>query len=290
MSKLDTFSLAEAVQGATDRLASAGLEIPRFEALALAQYVLGMSRAQLYMHWHDLIDPEIGKKLSQVVERRAGREPFAYIVGRQAFYDVELEVNPYVLIPRPETELLVERVLAWAAANDRSQKRLRIADVGTGSGAIAVVLARNLPQAAVWAVDVSTQALDMARTNARTYDLADRITFLPGHLLNALDERFEIIAANLPYIPAGRLPLLEPEVRAYEPQLALDGGADGLDLVRQLVKQLPDRLAQPGLCLMEIDEGQGEVVRQLCLEMLPDAAVEIVKDYAGLERLVCVER
>ncbi len=283
-------SIGGAVQQATEHLAAAGLEDARLEALALLQHVLGLSRAQLYMRWHDILDDNAKQQIERVVERRAGHEPFAYIIGRQPFYDVELTVNAQVLIPRPETELLIERALAWAKARDWPQGAPRVVDVGTGSGAIAVVLARHIPQAAVWAVDVSETALDVARANAASCALADRITFLNSDLLEAVDFRLDIIVANLPYIPVGRLPLLAPDVRDYEPQLALDGGFDGLDLVRQLIHQLPDHLNQPGLCLLEIDEGQGDAVRQFCAKILPNATVEVIRDYAGLERLVCVER
>lgn len=290
MEEVGVISIGGAVQQATEYLAAAGLEDARLEALALLQHVLGLSRAQLYMRWHDILDDNAKQQIEQVIERRAGHEPFAYIIGRQPFYDVELTVNAQVLIPRPETELLIERALVWTKARDWPQGAPRVVDVGTGSGAIAVVLARHIPQAVVWAVDVSETALDVARANAASCDLADRITFLNSDLLEAVDFRLDIIVANLPYIPVGRLPLLAPDVREHEPQLALDGGTDGLDLVRQLIHQLPDHLNQPGLCLLEIDEGQGEAVCQLCAEILPNATVEVIRDYAGLERLVCVER
>jgi len=163
-------------------------------------------------------------------------------------------------------------------------------DVGTGSGAIALVLARHLAQARVWATDVSLAALHVARANLQHYGLAQRVALVCGDLLTPLAGPFDLIAANLPYVTSDELPTLAPDVRAYEPRLALDGGPDGLALIARLVDQAPERLARPGLLLLEIDPRQAAQVTALAHNAFPDADVTILKDYAGWDRVVCVER
>ncbi len=205
--------------------------------------------------------------------------PVPYLTGIRAFYDLEFAVTPDVLIPRPETEHLIESALQWA----RGRRDWRLVDVGTGSGAIAVTLAVHLPEARVWAVDVSAAALDVARQNAIRHGVADRITLVRGDLLEPLivaDQHVDLIAANLPYIASDELKTLP--VAQHEPLLALDGGADGLDLIRRLLVQAPRVLAQDGLLLMEIAAGQGAHVCELSAAAFPGAHVTLIYDYAGL--------
>jgi release factor glutamine methyltransferase len=218
--------------------------------------------------------------------RGAAGEPLAYLTGTRAFYGRDLIVTPAVLIPRPETEHLVEAALSWA----QGRTGLRIADIGTGSGAIAVTLAAHLPDAQVWAVDVSPEALAVARQNAMRYNLLDRIVFAPGDLLDPLRETgpLGLIAANLPYIPRAELDTLA--VARHEPRLALDGGVDGLDLIRLLLAQAPAVLAVHGLLLLEIGAGQGMQVARMARDAFLDAQVQVIPDYAGHERVVRIER
>ena len=167
---------------------------------------------------------------------------------------------------------------------------MRVVDVGTGSGALAVVLARHLPQAQVWAVDISAEALAVAACNVGHYSLEERVTLVCADLLGAFGGRFDLIVANLPYISREALLSLPQDVAGYEPQVALDGGDEGLEVIRRLLAQAPERLASPGLLLLEIDHRQGDRVMEMAQENLPGAKVSLLRDYAGLERVVRVER
>ncbi len=253
------------------------------DATLLLMHVLGVARAALATH------PEMELTAAQSAEFRRRLDdlskgvPLAYVTGTRAFYDRDFRVTPAVLVPRPETELLIEVALDWA----RGREKLRIVDVGTGSGAIAVTLAAKLPDARVWAVDVSADALKVARENAERYGLRERLTFGRGDLLQPLIEsgqQVDLIAANLPYIASDDLRGLR--VARYEPQLALDGGADGLDVIRWLIEQAPRVLAVGGYMVLEIGAGQGERVRVLAEAVFP--AARVILDYAGHDRVVAV--
>jgi release factor glutamine methyltransferase len=222
-----------------------------------------------------------------MIRRRARHEPVAYIVGRRAFFDLELKVSPAVLIPRPETEHLVEEALRWVASHPEIAQ---VADVGTGSGALAICLAGRLPRARVWAVDVSPEALQVAAENVGRYSLGKRITLVCSDLLSQIKGPFDLIVANLPYVPHDEIETLMPDVAQFEPHLALGGGPDGLNLLRRLAAQLPTRLTRPGLALLEMDPRQAETVQALVQAQLPDARCSVLSDYAGLARLVRVER
>lgn len=261
-------------------------ETASLDANLLLMHVLGMDRAALIAHPERSLAPEQSTTYRDLVQRRAAGVPLPYLTGSRAFYDLELIVTPDVLIPRPETEHLVEAALAWAGA----RRGLRVVDVGTGSGAIAVALAEHLPEAHVWALDISAAALDVARQNAARYGMLERIEFVLGDLLVPLlsrGQQADLIAANLPYIKSDELDTLA--VARHEPRLALDGGLDGLDLIRRLLDQAPGVLGAGGLLLLEIGAGQGERVRALAEAAFPGAQVQIRPDYAGHERVVSVE-
>ncbi len=277
-------SVREALRWAMRLLAVSGSDSPRLDAEVLLAYVLGVTRSQLPLHWERPLSAEAAEAFTALVRRRAAHEPVAYLVGRRAFYDLDLAVDARVLIPRPETELLVEEALSWA----RTRKGLvrRIADVGTGSGALAIALARHIPSARVWGTDLSREALGVARENARRYGLEGRIGWVCCDLLSALAGPFEIIVANLPYIPREEFAALPPDVAMYEPRLALDGGPEGLAVIERLLRQAPERLSRPGLLLMEIDPRQAERAVVLAKASLPEAHVTILPDLAGLDRVV----
>jgi release factor glutamine methyltransferase len=255
------------------------------DASLLLMHVLGVDRAALLTHPDRELTPEQTVTFRALILQRAAGVPVPYLTGTRAFYDLDFAVTPDVLIPRPETEHLVESALQWA----QGRHDVRLVDVGTGSGAIAVTLAVHLPEARVWAVDVSAAALDVARRNAIRHGAAERITFVQGDLLEPLiaaDQPVDLIAANLPYIASDELKALP--VAQYEPLLALDGGADGLDYIRRLLVQAPHVLARDGRLLMEIAAGQGARVRELGAAAFPGAYVTLIRDYAGLDRLVSV--
>lgn len=251
-------------------------------------HVLSVPRAHLVAHPTESLSESDVRRYRDLVLRRAGGEPVAYLVGERAFYDVTLSVDRRVLIPRPETEMLVEEALSWCRREDHHC--LRIADVGTGSGALAVTLAQHLPNARVWAIDRSLEALAVAVRNIARHGLAGRVAPVCGDLLAPLSGSLDLIVANLPYVPAERIASLDAGVRDYEPRLALDGGPDGLDVIQRLLPQAAERLAASGLLVLEIDEGQGDAVAAAARALLPDARTGVCRDYAGLERMVRVER
>ena len=259
---------------------------PQLDAEVLLAHVLSCSRAQLHARWIDLLDPPQSQRYQELIARRLAYEPVAYLVGHRAFYDVDLAVDRSVLIPRPETEHIIEQALAWAQLRPGP---LAICDVGTGSGTLAVVLARHLPQAQVVAVDISTRALAMAERNARACGVSESISFVQGDLLSGVEEKFDIIVSNPPYVASSDLADLERDIRDYEPLLALDGGQDGLNLVRPLLQQAAHHLVMPGLLLIEIDHRQSQEAQRLAQSIMPDAMVPIVPDLAGLDRIVRVE-
>ncbi|HLU11029.1 MAG TPA: peptide chain release factor N(5)-glutamine methyltransferase [Oceanobacillus sp.] len=245
--------------------------------------VLGVDRAYLLAHGDQVLTDEQREQFEAWVERAANGEPIAYILGKRGFYDLEFVVTPDVLIPRPETELLLEQALDWA----RARPMLTTVDVGTGSGALAVTFARHAPQARVYATDVSTAALVVARQNAERHNA--NVTFLQGDLLSPLIEgniRVDLVMANLPYIASDEVPTLA--VSRYEPTLALDGGADGLDLIRRLLTQIPQACNPNALILLEIGATQGAATLRLVRQILNPQSADVLQDYAGLDRIVRV--
>jgi len=250
-------------------------------------HVLGISREILYAQGERRLSGAQAKRYTELVRRRLQHEPVAYLIGHRAFYDVELSVDPRVLIPRPETELLIEMALDWSTGARR--KCLRVVDVGTGSGALAIVLARHLPEAQITATDISREALRVAAINVRAYRLQGRISLVQADLLVAVAGPLDLIVANPPYVPQERLPTLPEDVRVYEPMRALDGGADGLEIIQELLRQAAERLARPGLFLTEIDATQRHSVRTMATRQWPNGRVNIVPDYAGMDRVLRVE-
>ncbi len=220
--------------------------------------------------------------------RRENGEPLPYILGHWEFYGLDFLVTPAVLIPRPETELLVEHALDWLRHHPACH---RVADIGTGSGCIAIALATTIPDLQVFATDLSPQALEVARQNVAHHGVSERITFVQADLLELPDEfhsrLFDLIAANLPYIP--RPTLGDLPVSRFEPILALDGGDDGLDLIRRLVHKAGDHLSPHGCLLLEIEASQGEKAIALAQDAFPQARVTVIPDLAGHDRLVLVE-
>ncbi|HEX5415059.1 MAG TPA: peptide chain release factor N(5)-glutamine methyltransferase [Chloroflexota bacterium] len=274
--------LGEALRLATERLGPLGGEA-RLEARLLLEFVLGRSRTWLYQHLQSNLSPAQLAHLNHLVEARLGGEPLAYLLGKREFYGRDFKVDRRVLIPRPETEALIESALAFLRTAGLT--RPRIVDVGTGSGAIAVTIAAEVPAARVIAVDRSADALAVARENARQYGVLARVRFVQGDLLAGLAGPFDLILANLPYIPTAEIARLQPEVRR-EPRGALDGGADGLDLYRRLFAQARDRLATCGALFGEIAFNQGASATRLARQALPEYAVTIERDLAGQDRLL----
>ena len=273
--------VGRALLAATRRLAETGSETPQLDAAVLLASVLGVNKSWLYAHPdRPLAEVELAG-YEALVRRRMGQEPVAYLVGFKPFYGLDITVDRRVLIPRPETELLVERVLAHVGRLIRSGQRPRAADVGTGSGAIAVALAVNAPELAVYATDVSDAALEVAAQNVWRYGVGEQVQLLPGALLDPLTEPVDLIVANLPYVATAHLAGLPPQVRDYEPVLALDGGPDGLRVIATLLDALGHpqgraKLRPGGRVYLEIGADHGEPAKALVYVTLPGAQVEVL--------------
>lgn len=261
-----------------------GYAAARFEAELLLAHTLGISRASLLARLGDPITPKDAAQFAGMVARRAQREPLAYILGHQEFYGLDFVVDRRVLIPRPETEHVVE--LALQALKTVSNPEPVVADVGTGCGAIALAIAHRAPHARVIATDISPDALAVAQLNASRLHLADRVEFRCADLLDGITVPIDILAANLPYIPLERLPHLPREIRDYEPRIATIAGVDGLSVIRRLLAQVEAHMVRRGLIFLEIGEEQGSEARELAKAMLPRAAVQVHQDLEGLDRVL----
>lgn len=277
--------LQAALQQAIQALQNAEVDEARLDAELLLAHTLDLNRAAIMARPDRLLTPKELTRFRDLVARRVAREPLPYITGHREFFGLDFVVDARVLIPRPETELLVEHALRIARPVPRP---LGIADVGAGSGAIAVTLAVHLPHAAVHALDDSAGALAVTAENARRHNVAGRVHCGQGDLLAPLAGPVDLIAANLPYVTTGEWAELLPEIRDYEPRAALDGGPDGLDAIRRLVATAGPRLRPGGALLLEIGASQGAAVISLARHCFPAADLQLHRDYAGLDRLAIV--
>ncbi len=262
--------------------------LAQLEAEVLLCHQLRTDRTRLYSHLDEQIGLEKLRAYGSLVERRASREPVAYIVGHREFFGLDFLVDRRVLIPRPETELLVETVLERLVPLAFSRDSWLIADIGTGCGAVAVSLAVNLPQATIFATDISADALEVAAANGERHGVIERITIRQGDLLEVLPCAVDVIVANLPYVEHSVLAYLDPDVRGFEPVLALDGGSDGLDQYRRLLGSAPSFLRPGGFLVAEFGAGQGELMAELARRCFPRAHVKLLPDLAGIDRVLRV--
>ena len=275
-------TVGEALQQAKTRLQSS--DTASLDVQVMLAEIMGVNRAYLLAYRDQQLSPNHQAQFESWVSQREAGEPIAYILGRKGFYDREFMVSPDVLIPRPETEHLLEIALEYANKNPNCMA----VDVGTGSGALAVTFKAHVPNSTVYAVDVSEQALNIARKNADRY-IAE-IHFLQGNLLHPLVDQeiqVDLIMANLPYIPTDDL--AELEVRKHEPMTALDGGADGLDFIRQLLNDVPKVCYPQAQILLEIGAEQGQSVKALAHKLLSPKLVRVIPDYAGHDRVVVID-
>lgn len=284
-------TIAEAIASAAARLAAHGIENSRLDAEVLLGHVLDRDRAWLVAHYPDELDIQAGRSYDQVLDRRSAREPLQYIIGTQEFWGLLFSVTPDVLIPRPETELVVESSIQALGGNDSPL----IVDLCTGSGCIAVSLAKGLPGARVFALDRSEAALAVARENARRNGVADSVRFLAGDLFAPLDEldlsgRVDLITANPPYISTGERSALQPEVRDFEPEMALIAGPRGTEIAERIIAASPEYLRTGGSLVMEMGMGQATGLRNIVNNAGSYAAVEILKDLTGIDRVVVAKR
>ena len=284
-----------------DYLRGAGSETPRLDAELLLGHAVGVGRTVVLAHPEAPVGADAARRYQADLERRAAGEPVAYLRGRKEFFGLVFKVDARALIPRPETERLVELAIAEALRRRGSGTRadrvrpLRIVDVGTGSGAIAVALAVSLHERSaleaveIVAVDISPDALDLARENAVAHAVADRIRFVEADVLPDAADAFDLVLANLPYVKHGAIPSL-PRATGFEPVLALDGGPDGLEIIERLLDRLPTALSGDGVALLEIGADQGETIVVCVAKRLPDWICEVELDLAGLPRVARVRR
>jgi release factor glutamine methyltransferase len=270
-----------------ERFAKNGLATPRLDAEILLAHALGMDRVGLYTHFDQPLHPDELARFRELIQRRLKREPVAYILGRREFWSLDLTVTPHVLIPRPETELLVSEGLGALAAGSIPKEACRILEIGTGCGAIAIALAKEITSASLLATDTSGRALSVAKENAQAHGVRDRLEFRQGDLFSPLadGETFHLIVTNPPYIPTDRISALEPEIRDYEPRVALDGGPDGLDFYRRALPQVHRFLEPEGWFLAEIGAGQDKGVSRIALPNGRLDSFAFAEDLAGMKRV-----
>jgi release factor glutamine methyltransferase len=281
-------TIHELVAGARDRFVLAGISanLAALDAEVLARRVLGWDRARFLADRNEKASSVFLLNYEHLVARRERREPVPYILGTREFWGLDFEVGPDVLIPRPETELIIEEALQRI----ESDSRPLIVDVGTGSGCLAIVLAREVPGARLVGTDVSSRALAVARRNATRHGVIDRVTFVETSFLDGLAEAPDMIVSNPPYVPSVAGPALTPEVRDYEPRVAVFGGEDGLDGLRSVLEEGAAKLAPGGWLIMEFGYGQDDMVSAL-VESIP--AVRLVKirhDLQDIPRTAIVRR
>lgn len=269
-----------------DRKPSANnhIEQPYQAALILLAHVLQKTKTWVLAHPETHLNPDQKTQLEALVQRLQAGEPLPYLTGKQAFFGLDFAVSPAVLIPRPETELLVEEALDWLDGHPGATHAL---DVGTGSGCIAVSLATRKPWLSINATDLSAEALKLAEQNAETNHVRDQIMFEQADLMPSVDQSFDLVCANLPYIPTNKLE--EVNTLGFEPTLALDGGVDGLRLIRRLLELLPSRINAPALILLETEATLGAETLALANQTFPRADVRLLPDLAGRDRLVRIE-
>lgn len=289
-----TWTVLELLNWTKDHFREAGVENPRLNAELLLGEVLGLERIMLYARFEQPVSLEQRDRFRDLVRRRAAREPLQYLTGRCEFYGRQFDVTPAVMVPREETELLVEKCL-----EKLPQGELWAADVCAGSGVIAVTLAAERPWLRVVATDASREALEVAARNVAKHGVGSRAFLAAGDLAEPVAALLppgrrgvDLLAANPPYVPTAQIETLEPEVRDYEPRAALDGGPDGLDVVRRLVPQAGAVLAPGGWMALELGEGQTGEVRKLveATGLFAAGTFETVTDTSGCERVLCARR
>ena len=271
-----------------------GVAEARLSAELLLAHVLACSRLELYTRFERTVSPADIAAFRELVRRRRDKMPVAYLIGQAWFYSLEFEVSPAVLIPRPETETLVEQTIQLARQAP-AQTQVRILELGVGSGCIAIALAKNFPTAQLTGTECSAAALDLAAKNARRHGVVERVRFLQGDLFAPLEAlpptpRFHITVSNPPYIPTAQLDTLMPEVSGYEPRIALDGGADGLAFYRRIAAEVPRWLEPDGVVLVETAFDQTPAVERIFSQTRWYAATRIIADAAGHPRCVLARR
>lgn len=283
---METWTIRKLLDWTTEYLKKYNVEWPHLEAEILLAHTLGLKRIQLYTQFEKIVPSNHLSIYKSYLERRSKLEPIAYIINNKPFMSLDFYVDQNVLIPRPETEQLVEIVIDTIKSLPITDYRLQIADIGTGSGCIAISIAKYLPNVKVIGIDSSEEAIKIAQKNAETHQVADRCEFRVGNLLESLTEKVDIIVSNPPYIKTKDIEGLQTEVKVWEPRHALAGGEDGLDYIKKLLATAPIHLSiNHGILLVELAFDQGEKVRQLAEETKKYSVAKILKDLNGKERI-----
>jgi release factor glutamine methyltransferase len=276
------------LENAAAKFDKCGIESSRIDAEVLLAASLAMDRTELFRRFETVLCDEEVQCFNSWVARRVRREPVAYIIGRKEFWSLEFEVGPSVLIPRPESEFLVEDVVTRASADGLTHGIML--EIGTGSGALSVAIARELPQLTIYATDVSRDALAMARHNARLNGVDARILFLGCHLCDAMNVRADFIVSNPPYIACREFPDLPVEVRDYEPRLALVAGPEGVEIHGQIIERAGEYLNGHGWLVLEMGHTQRELIERMLRKSGSFDYIEVRQDYAGIDRVVAARR
>ena len=282
-------TIKTALQTASNQLQSAGIESSQLDARLLLQAVLGINHSTLISEIDRLLSQAEMQDFDEFIKRRQKREPVHRIIGQKEFWGLNLNISEAVLEPRADTECLVDAVLAFVDGQGRKNDPLRIADIGTGSGAIVLALLSEFPNATAIASDISQTALRVAQANAKKNKMEDRILFLHGSYLEPLSGKFDLIVSNPPYIPSKEILELEPEVRENDPALALDGGVDGLDAYRSMLGDSSNKLEPGGRVFFEIGYDQADDVSKLANDN-DWVTIKITKDYGGNDRVFAASR
>jgi len=278
--------LREALNLAEQSLSKSGIPDAYSEAELLLCHAVNFTRTQLYTYPEKELEEREHILLNELLLRRIQNEPTAYILKHCGFYNSSFYVDTRVLIPRPETELLVEKVIDFVTTHPPAKTKFKIADIGTGSGAIATSLALALPDAIIYATDISKPALQVACLNFHYHNVHHRIIPLHGNLLSPLPEPVDVVVANLPYIAQKEIASLAPEINNYEPLIALNGGKDGMDKIRSLLYQSPEKINHTGCILLEIGQNQEKLLLPLVHRLFPKADVKITTDLSGINRVL----
>jgi release factor glutamine methyltransferase len=292
MTSNDTWTIQKLLNWVTEYVAAKGIESPRLSAELLLSHVLGLKRIELYTHFDEPVAGEQLATLRDLVKRAGQDEPVAYLTGKTEFYSLELAITRDCMIPRPETELLVQRAIEFLRTRFGNQV---VCDLCTGSGCIAVAIAKNFADARVFATDISDKALAVAEANVEKYQLKERITLLCGDLFEPLirqldADRFDLIVCNPPYVSSAEYEKLDKNVKDYEPRLALHAGEDGLDIYRRLAEKV-DQFLKPNAALMlEIGYAQGPAVQSLLEQTGTFAEIKIEKDLHNNDRIVTARK
>ena len=289
---LGSVTVREALRDGAEFLSRMGIDRVRLDAELLLGKALRCARERLYLDYEAGIEAPVKDLYFSLLQRRARREPIAYITGEREFWSLDFLVTPEVLVPRPETELLVEVTLELVKKSE-GHHPVKILDLGTGSGVVAVSLAKEIDNVEMWATDLSARALKVAQTNAMRHGVEEKIRFLPGDAFGPVrgqTDFFNVIVSNPPYVRRGELGSLPPEVREWEPRLALDGGADGLDFYRRVIEEVDHHLAEGGFVALEIGADMAEEVRRLIANVGCYCVPSVRRDYAGRDRVVVARK